>query len=242
MRYQPITENNSSKINYPVFTVSGCSCCWVFFMCLSRFGPSAVLKQIVQIHCVPKSVRIRHTALMDSKTILSKNYGRRSRIQQNSEATPRIRTQKPVANPQEIIGIVLTDCKSIGPEPLWIVMPGNSWIWTDQLSEVSSNFWQCALGLQKLPDVDWKLSDLSEIAGVAFLNSKIPLKIPRFACNICQTQHESPTIVLTKCKSLYPRQLAQEMWGCTLHAFLPTATTEKYSQSYRPYREIFLGN
>ena len=52
----------------------------------------------------------------------------------------------------------------------------------------------------------------------------------------------NPTIVLTKCKSLYPRQLAQEMWGCSLHAFLPTATTEKYSQSYRPYREIFLGN
>ena len=30
--------------------------------------------------------------------------------------------------------------------------------------------------------------------------------------------------------------------ACTLHAFLPTATTEKYSQSCRRYREIFLGN
>ena len=49
--------------------------------------------------------------------------------------------------------------------------------------------------------------------------------------------HESPTIVLTKCESLCPRQLAREMWGCTLHTVLPTATTGKYSQSYRPYRE-----
>ena len=31
------------------------------------------------------------------------------------------------------------------------------------------------------------------------------------------------------------------MWGCTLHTCLPTATTEKYSQSYRPYRKINLG-
>ena len=63
----------------------------------------------------------------------------------------------------------------------------------------------------------------------------MPLKIPRFACNICQTPYEIPTIVPTKCKSLYPRQLAQEMWGYILYRQpLPrnihrvTDLTEKY--------------
>ena len=109
------------------------------------------------------------------------------------------------------------------------------------MPEVSDKFWQCALELQQFPDVDWKLSQFSEIAGVAFLDCKMPLKIPRFACNICQNLHESPRIVLTKCESLYPGQLAQETWGCTLHTFLPTTTTEKYLQSYRPYREKIWG-
>ena len=52
---------------------------------------------------------------------------------------------------------------------------------------------------------------------VAFLNCKMQLQIPRFAFNVCQNPHESPTILLTKCERLCRRQLAQEMWGCTLH-------------------------
>ena len=63
--------------------------------CLSRFGPSAVLRQIVQIHCVPKSVRIRHTALMDSKQSSQKTMESAHGLQ-NSEGTSRIRTQEPV--------------------------------------------------------------------------------------------------------------------------------------------------
>ena len=58
-------------------------------------------------------------------------------------------------NPQGITGIVLTDALQIN----WTRTSlnrhaGNSWIETEQLAQVSSNFWQCALNLQKLPDVD----------------------------------------------------------------------------------------
>ena len=199
----------------------------------------------MQIHCVPQgsvgTLRCAHK----QQEILSKNYGKRSRIakfQRNLQDPDK----KACPNPQEVLGIMLTDCKinwtktSLNRQEIlgiaFTKMSGNSWI----LSEVSGSSWQCPPGLQNLPGVDSKLSGLSEIAGVALPNYKMPLKIPRFAyaASACQNPHESPTIVLTKCESLYPRQLAQEMWGCTLHTLLLTATAEKYSQSYRGYWEI----
>ena len=67
MHYRPITDNNFSEINYLVLPFPVGNGCWVFSVCLSRFGPSALLKQIVHIHWIPKSVWIRYTALMDSK-------------------------------------------------------------------------------------------------------------------------------------------------------------------------------
>ena len=74
------------------------------------FGPSAVLKQIVRIHCAPKSVRIRHTALMDSKQSSQKNYGKRSRT---AKFRRKIQDSDPKAcpNPQEIIGLYLQIAK-----------------------------------------------------------------------------------------------------------------------------------
>ena len=64
-------------------------------MGLSRFGPSAVLKQIMQIHCMPKSVRVRPTALMDSKRSSQKTTESAHGLQ-SSEGTSRLRTKKPV--------------------------------------------------------------------------------------------------------------------------------------------------
>ena len=144
----------------------------------------------------------------------------------------------------------LTDCKVL-KEP-----PGFG---PKSLSESSGIPRDCAYRLQK--SLDQNLSESSrtpryyvhkfhkclETRGFRLKNcvpklQKSPSKFHELPCNICQLLHESPTIVLTKCERLCPRQKAQEMWGCTLHTCLPTTTTEKYSQSYRPYREIFLGN
>ena len=110
MHYRPITENHFLKFSYPVLPFPVGNCCWVFFVCLSRFGPSVVLKQVVQIHYVPKSFRVRYTALTDSKNSFKKDYGKCSRIakfRRNLQDSD----QKTCPNPQEILGIVLTDCK-----------------------------------------------------------------------------------------------------------------------------------
>ena len=171
------------------------------------------------------------------QALLSKNYGKLSRIakfRRNLQESD----QKTCPNPQEIIGIVLTDCKSIGPEPLWIVMPGNSWLWTEQLSEVSSNCWQCALGLQKLQDVDWQLSDLSGICRSCL--PKLQNALENFT--ICMLHLPNSAQKSNNCtykvQKPLPETTSTEMWGCTLYAFknrqpLPrnirvTDLTEKY--------------
>ena len=132
----------------------------------------------------PKICPNTHTALMDSKQSSQKTTESAHGLQ-NSEGNSRIQTKKPVPILRKSLGLYLqianhldqnlSELSCLGPRGIF---------WTEQLSEVSSNFWQGVLRLQKLPDME------------------MPLKIPRFACNICQAPHESPTIVLTKCKSL----------------------------------------
>ena len=95
MHYRPITENNCSEINFRFLPFPVGNCCWVFFVCLSRFGTSAVLNQIVQIHCVPKMCPNTHTALMDSNQSSQKATESAHGLQ-NSEGISRISTRKPV--------------------------------------------------------------------------------------------------------------------------------------------------
>ena len=74
---------------------------------------------------------------------------------QNSEGISRIRTKNACLNPQEIIGLCLQIANQLDQnlsESSCLETRGI--FWTEQLSEVSSNLWQCALRLQKLPDVD----------------------------------------------------------------------------------------
>ena len=115
MHYRPITEHNFSEINYPVFTISG----WQLLLGLLCVSIQVWSLSCLEANCAnslrPKICPNTPHRAHGQHAILSKNYGKRSwiaKFQRNLQDSD----QKACPNPQ--VGIVLIDCKSIGPEPL----------------------------------------------------------------------------------------------------------------------------